>query len=114
MSYYNDIMVVITVGDEETFKRYLKELKAMEIFKHGAKLSDNGEDGIKIAITHINHWRSHENDKQFMQWLDTIEEDEDTSYHYVRIGENLEDIEENIWNDPVYWVYIERSLSSDF
>lgn len=119
MGYRSEVMVAITVENEDNFKKYLEELKDNRFFHliDGDTISTNGKDGIKLhwpSIKWYNTFGSYPEINEFESWLDEIVEDEGTSYHFIRVGEELEDVEERIEGDPNYWVYIDRSLSADF
>ena len=118
MGYRSNVAVVITA--ENKFKKYLEELKTNEVMRpliEEADFADNGEDGIRLSWSSIkwyNYLGTYPEIIAFEEWLDKITEDEGTSYHFVRVGEELDDIEEKIEGDPKYWIYIERQLSPEF
>jgi hypothetical protein len=123
MGYRSNVTTVITVENKKNFKKYLKELKelkddeSMKELIDDAEFTDNGVDGIRLSWESIKWYNclgSYPEIIAFENWLDKIAEDEDTSYHFVRIGEDLDDVEERIEGDPKYWVYIERRLETDF
>ena len=115
MGYRSDVAVIITAENKDNFKRYVEELKSMQTGDFADEIKDNGVDGIRISFSDIKWYRDFgfEEIDEFEEWLDKIEEDGE-SYHFVRIGEDLDDVEENIVGDPKYWVYIERKLEPEF
>lgn len=120
MGYRSDVAVMITAENKENFKKYLEELKNDPLLKQlvsYGKMADNGRDGIRLnweSIKWYDTFGTFPEINAFEEWLDKIVEDEETSYHFVRIGEDLEDVEENIEGDPKYWVYITRQLTPEF
>jgi len=119
MGYRSNVAVMITAENKENFNRYLKELKesedeALQSIIEDSDMADNGEDAIRLNWEDVKWYEDYEDVGAFEDWLESITGDEGTSYHFVRIGEDLDDIEERIEGDPNYWVYIERQLSTDF
>lgn len=120
MGYRSDVAVIITAENEENFKKYLEELKTDKLLKElldYGEITDNGVDGIRLRWDNIKWYNSLHTFPEidaFEDWLLKIAEDEGTSYHFVRIGEELDDVEERVEGDPIYWVYITRTLEPEF
>ena len=120
MSYRSNVAIMITAENKDNFKKYLEELKTDKLLKElvlCGEISDNGVDGIRLSWENIkwyNTFGTYPEINAFEDWLDKIIEDDATSYHFIRIGEDLEDIEERVEGDPKYWVYITRKLETEF
>lgn len=117
MGYRSDVAVVITVERKESFELILNELNAMELVKKYGSISDNGVDGICIkweSIKWYTGFMGYDEINAFVKWLSKEAEEENISYHFIRIGEDVSDIEEKVEGEPLYWAYVERSITTGF
>ena len=111
MSYRSDVMAVITPKTKKTFEKYLSELKNDELLASIVKCGElkvNEETYVIQLYWGYIKWyeESFEEVMHFMKWLR-----EKPNYHYIRFGEEHDDVEEEYIGDPEYYIYLHRHLS---
>lgn len=110
MGYRSEVCCLINVPEDykpENFKEL--EQKINEPIKELFNKVYFNEKSILLYSSYIKWYDSYEDIQLFNKFL----EENDCEYHFVRIGEDLEDIEEQYNGDPNIWISIERYVDID-
>ena len=123
MAYRSEVGVKICCPNTKTSKNVLDKIKKEGWFSETDKnaifnycVYDKDKETITLHTDWIKWYEHYYEDIQaFKTWLrelgEGFEKKEEGGVHFVRIGEELQDIDEEYWGQPEYWIEIDRVMT---
>lgn len=114
MGYRSEVGVLFTLPTNKTIEQVIKELLFYyPDLKEDFSITTINEDKEYLFIRtkfDLKWYKNFTDVKDFMGYLYDFGELKDAGVHYLRIGENYEDIEEIIYGKPLKYLKLERYI----